>query len=70
MVPWSPLSIRAMPPDSGSRNDYGPRSTPWLGELVRREQPWLESSRARGIDPTLHPTISLASMAEYYSAPY
>lgn len=49
---------------------YGPKSTPWLGQLARGEQPWLAASRARSLDPTLHPSISLASIAEYYSAPY
>lgn len=48
---------------------YGLKSTPWLGELARGEQPW-RAARAQVLLRGPHPEILLAAMVEYYSAPY
>lgn len=43
---------------------YGPKSSQWLGDLARREAPWIEARQdGRGSHE-----ISHAAMAEYYGS--
>lgn len=47
---------------------YGKKSTQWLSDLIHNEDPW--SLARKGLQPNErgNKVISLASMAEYYSA--
>jgi uncharacterized phage-associated protein len=47
---------------------YGDKSSQWLTDLVRNEEPWLNARRGVAIGERGDREISLAAMAEYYGS--
>ena len=47
---------------------YGDKSSQWLTDLVRNEEPWLNARRGVAIGERGDRVISLAAIAEYYGS--
>lgn len=47
---------------------YGDKSSQWLTDLVRNEEPWIEARKGLMIGERGNHEISLAAMAEYYGS--
>jgi len=47
---------------------YGDKSSQWLTDLVRNEEPWLNARRGVAIGERGDHVISLAAIAEYYGS--
>lgn len=47
---------------------YGDKSSQWLTDLVRNEEPWLSARNGLKIGERGNRVISLAAMAEYYGS--
>jgi uncharacterized phage-associated protein len=45
---------------------YGDKSSQWLTDLVRNEEPWLSARKGVAIDKRGNQEISWAAMGEYY----